>query len=50
MAKATYDKYEITFQRVKEFMKSRYNIPDIPLRDIKNIFVVDFEKFSYPKV
>ena len=45
MAKATYDKYEITFQRVKEFMKSRYNIPDIPLRDIKNIFVVDFENF-----
>ena len=24
MAKATYDKYEITFRRVKEFMKSRY--------------------------
>ena len=45
MAKATYDKYEITFRRVKEFMKSRYNIPDIPLRDIKNIFVVDFENF-----
>ena len=49
MAKATYDKYEITFRRVKEFMKSRYNLSDIPLRDIKNIFVVDFENFLIQK-
>ncbi len=45
MAKATYDKYDITCRRLKEFMKSRYNISDISLRDIKNIFVVDFENF-----
>lgn len=49
IAKATYDKYEITFRRVKEFMKSRYNLSDIPLRDIKNIFVVDFENFLIQK-
>ena len=45
MAQTTYDKYDITFRRLKEFMKSRYNLSDIPLRDIKNIFVVDFENF-----
>lgn len=45
MAQATYDKYDITYRRLKEFMKSRYNLSDIPLRDIKNIFVVDFENF-----
>lgn len=44
MAQATYDKYDITYRRLKEFMKNRYNLSDIPLRDIKNIFVVDFEK------
>lgn len=45
MAQATYNKYDITCRRLKEFMKSRYNLSDIPLRDIKNIFVVDFENF-----
>lgn len=45
MAQATYDKYDITYRRLKEFMKNRYNLSDIPLRDIKNIFVVDFENF-----
>ena len=45
MAQSTYDKYDITYRRLKEFMKSRYNLSDIPLRDIKNLFVVDFENF-----
>ena len=45
MTQATYDKYDITYRRLKEFMKSRYNLSDIPLRDIKNIFVVDFENY-----
>ena len=45
MTQATYDKYDITYRRLKEFMKSRYNLSDIPLRDIKNLFVVDFENF-----
>ena len=45
MAQSTYDKYDITYRRLKEFMKSRYNLSDIPLRDIKNIFVVDFENY-----
>lgn len=49
MTKATYDKYEITCRRLREFMKSRYSIQDIPLRDIKNIFVVDFENFLIQK-
>ena len=45
MTQSTYDKYDITYRRLKEFIKSRYNLSDIPLRDIKNIFVVDFENF-----
>ena len=45
MAQATYDKYDITYRRLKEFMKNKYNLSDIPLRDIKNMFVVDFENF-----
>lgn len=45
IAQATYDKYDITYRRLEEFMKSKYKISDIPLRDIKNIFVVDFENY-----
>lgn len=45
LAKATYDKYDLTYRRLEEFMKFKYKISDIPLRDIKNIFVVDFENW-----
>ena len=30
MAQTTYDKYDITYRRLKEFIKSRYNLSDIP--------------------
>ena len=45
----TYDKYDRCFRRVVEFMKSKYKISDIPLRDLKPMFLVDFEVFLATK-
>lgn len=41
----TYQKYERCYRRVVEFMKEKYNISDIPLRELKQKFLVDFEVF-----
>lgn len=45
----TFEKYERCFRRVQEFMKSKYKISDIALRDLKPIFLVDFEVFLATK-
>lgn len=45
----TYEKYERCFRRVVEFMKSKYKISDIALRDLKPMFLVDFEVFLATK-
>lgn len=45
----TYEKYERCFRRLKEFMKAKYNRTDIPLRELKPIFLVDFEVFLATK-
>ena len=44
-ADPTYRKYERMYRRVVEFMKKKYNITDIPLREIKYRFIVDLEFF-----
>lgn len=44
-ANPTYQKYERMYRRVVEFMKKKYNITDIPLREIKFQFIVDLEFF-----
>lgn len=44
-AHPTYQKYERMYRRVVEFMKSKYNITDIPLREIKQTFITDLEFF-----
>ncbi len=44
-ANPTYQKYERMYRRVVEFMKKKYNITDIPLREIKYQFIVDLEFF-----
>lgn len=41
----TYQKYERCKRRVEEFMKKKYNISDIPLRELKPKFLSDFEVF-----
>lgn len=44
-ADPTYKKYERMYRRVVEFMKKKYNITDIPLREIKLQFILDLEFF-----
>ena len=44
-ADPTYKKYERMYRRVVEFMKKKYNITDIPLREIKLPFITDLEFF-----
>lgn len=39
----TYEKYERCFRRVSEFIRDKYHMSDIPLRDLKPMFLVDFE-------
>lgn len=41
----TYQKYERCRRRVVEFMKKKYNITDIPLKELKPKFLSDFEVF-----
>lgn len=41
----TYQKYERCKRRIVEFMKKKYNINDIPLRELKPKFLSDFEVF-----
>lgn len=45
VAKATLQKYQVTYKRLEEFMKSRYNISDINLKEIDHRFITDFELF-----
>lgn len=45
VAKATLQKYKVTYKRLEEFMKSRYNISDINLKEIDHRFVTEFEFF-----
>ena len=44
-ANPTYQKYERMYRRVVEFMKKKYNITDIPLREIRYQFIADLEFF-----
>ncbi|WP_289159701.1 site-specific integrase [Bacteroides caecimuris] len=44
-ADPTYKKYERMYRRVVDFMKKKYNITDIPLREIKLSFITDLEFF-----
>jgi len=39
----TYQKYEVTRKHLQKFMQIKYQITDISLKEIKNLFVCDFE-------
>lgn len=43
--KATLQKYKVTYTRLSEFMKFKYNISDINVKEIKYQFVCDFEVY-----
>ena len=39
----TYRKYEVTRKHLQKFMQLKYNLTDISLKEIKNMFLCDFE-------
>ena len=41
----TLQRYETTLSHTKEFLKSKYNISDIDIRDINHEFITDFDFF-----
>lgn len=43
--KATLEKYDRTLRRLEGFMKARYNISDIALKEINHKFITDFETY-----
>jgi hypothetical protein len=44
-SKSTRNKYHIVYSHLKEFIKQRYKLNDIGLKDIQPAFITDFEIF-----
>ena len=44
-SKATYQKYEVTRKHITRFVKEKYSLSDIPLKEINHMFISDFEIF-----
>ncbi len=44
-AKGTYQKYEVTRKHIENFIRFKYNISDIYLKEINTMFVKDFEVY-----
>lgn len=42
---ATYQKYEVTRKHLAKFIQSKYNLSDIALRSVSNMFINDFEVY-----
>lgn len=42
---ATYQKYEVTRKHLAKFIQSKYNLTDIALRSVSNMFINDFEVY-----
>ena len=42
---ATVQKYDRALRRVKEFIKFKYHLTDMPLRDVNHKFIVDLETY-----
>ncbi len=42
---ATLAKYDRCYRRLEEFMKAKYNISDISLKEINHMFITDFENY-----
>lgn len=42
---ATVQKYDRALRRVKEFIKFKYHLTDMPLRDVNHKFIVDLEMY-----
>jgi site-specific recombinase XerD len=44
-SKATYQKYEVTRKHLAKFIRDRYNMSDISLKEINHLFISDFEVY-----
>ena len=44
-SKATYQKYEVTRKHLTNFIRERYNLSDISLKEINHMFISDFEVY-----
>mgnify|MGYP003043304411 CR=1 FL=1 len=44
-SKATYQKYEVTRKHLSNFVKERYHLNDIALKEINHLFLMDFEVY-----
>ncbi|OAV75512.1 Tyrosine recombinase XerD [Bacteroidales bacterium Barb7] len=44
-SKATFQKYEITRKHLTSFLRQRYNLSDISLKEINHMFITDFEVY-----
>jgi site-specific recombinase XerD len=44
-AKATFQKYDVTRKHIADFIRKRYNLSDISLKEINNLFINDFEVY-----
>lgn len=42
---ATLEKYDRCCRRLEEFLKSKYNLSDISLKEINHMFITDFESY-----
>ena len=42
---ATYRKYEVTRRHLAEFIRSKYNVSDISIKEISPMFITDFELY-----
>ncbi|MFQ9315247.1 site-specific integrase [Dysgonomonas mossii] len=43
--KATLQKYKVTYTRLSDFMRHKYSISDVNVKEIKYQFIVDFENY-----
>lgn len=44
-SKATYQKYEVSRKHVQSFLKTKYNLSDISLKEVNHMFITDFEVY-----
>ncbi len=44
-SKATYQKYEVARKRLSNFVKEKYHLNDIALKEINHLFLMDFEVY-----
>lgn len=46
-ADKTYSRYELTKKRLIEFMKFKYSVSDMLIKDINVVFIEDFLPYNY---